>query len=457
MTSFKEFVEYDLNLKADDILIKELGAFFEREFPYSLEVLRRYDKQVSAENGPQKIKDFYLSKQKSKKLGFVYIVRYRDKDGNIIPSHWSAKTNNPHEAERFAVENRERLLNGYYSHNEGDKLFRFLADYYSPNNKDYLNDVDRGDRRPITEAIRKNYYNFINNIFIPFMKEVRHKRTLKDIGRLDIMALQNKLLKDSEKPLKGQTINNNMAGVKAVFKTLLKYEKIQNSPFMADLTLQRISKDTGMYELPIMRGVFLKSWGDNLSYLLNLLVYTCGLRNEETNNLKVNDIKNSFNGITYNNYFLNVCASINGKTKNAKRVVPLHPFVYQKLIEYIKENGRGENDYIFEADLNNEFGTANIVLGKLLGYTEQGLEERNIRYYSGRHFWKTMLNCEGLGRDVEELFMGHRVSADVKKTYNHKDKIGRENLTKKIELMFDIISKTLFTEPAPEMDTISRL
>jgi integrase len=442
MISFTEFIEQDFNSKSKDVLIEESSAFAERNYPIIMERIRRYDKLVLAELEPKKAKDFYLSKQKSKKLGFVYIVRYRDSKGNILPSHWSTKTNIRDKAEKFAIENRETLLKDYYNHNEGDSLYQFLADYYLPGNEAFNCDVLRGDRKPIIEKIKKHYYNFITKVFIPFMKEEQKKRSLKEITTLDITLFQNHLL-EGKKPLKGQTINNMMAGLKPVFAHLLKYGKISNNPFSVKLALKRESESTGVYELPKLKGFFSDWWEDKLSYILNLIIYFCGLRNEETNSLKVSDITNTFDGITFDNYFLRVCESITGKTENAKRVIPLHPFVHQKLMEYIQENKK-ENDFIFDDDLGKDFSKANILLGAKLGYSEQQLEKENIRYYSGRHFWKTAMYSGGLGEDVEELFMGHRVSQDVKRIYTHKNKIGQENLNKKIKLMFEIIDTTFF-------------
>jgi integrase len=440
MVSLTEFVNHSVNLKANDLLMDELKAFIERTAFVGLTIVRNYNQQYMAENCEEKkVKDYYLSRQKSKKLGFVYVVRYRDSDGKIIPSHWSTGTNNFRLAEQFAIENREKLLNDYYKKNEGDNLFKFLADYYSLENEAYQLDVMRGDRKPIREDVRKQYFNFINKVFIPFMKEERGKKSLKDMEAIDITFLQNTLLET----MKGQTVNNNLASIKPVFNHLFRYGKIQVNPFASKLSLKRKSEDTGVYELPELKGIFLKNWNDDISYILDLIIYTCGLRNEETNSLKVSDITNSFNGIMFENHFLNVCESIDGKTKNAKRVIPLHPFTYQKLFEYIQKNNKGENDFIFDVK-TEDFSRASIVLGNILGYSEKELEEKNIRYYSGRHFFKTMLNAGGLGEDIEELFMGHKTSLDVKKNYNHRDKIGQENLSKKINIMFEIMDKTLF-------------
>jgi hypothetical protein len=55
------------------------------------------------------------------------------------------------------------------------------------------------------------------------------------------------------------------------------------------------------------------------------------------------------------------------------------------------------------------------------------------------------MSAEGLG-DVEEYFMGHKVSSDVSKLYNHKDKQGKNMLAKKAREVFKILDKRLFVK-----------
>jgi hypothetical protein len=53
------------------------------------------------------------------------------------------------------------------------------------------------------------------------------------------------------------------------------------------------------------------------------------------------------------------------------------------------------------------------------------------------------MNSEDLG-DVEEVFMGHKVSTDVAKLYNHRDKQGKERFIKKAKKVFAILDKRIF-------------
>ena len=55
------------------------------------------------------------------------------------------------------------------------------------------------------------------------------------------------------------------------------------------------------------------------------------------------------------------------------------------------------------------------------------------------------MNANGLGEDAEELFMGHKVTGNLAKLYNHRDKHGKENMVKKALEIFGILDAKLFT------------
>jgi hypothetical protein len=53
------------------------------------------------------------------------------------------------------------------------------------------------------------------------------------------------------------------------------------------------------------------------------------------------------------------------------------------------------------------------------------------------------MNAGDLG-EVEEYFMGHKVSNDVSKRYNHRDKQGQGKIAQKAQAVFKILDKNLF-------------
>jgi hypothetical protein len=60
------------------------------------------------------------------------------------------------------------------------------------------------------------------------------------------------------------------------------------------------------------------------------------------------------------------------------------------------------------------------------------------------------MNSGGLGEDVEEIFMGHKVSSNVAKRYKHRDRQGKEIMLRKAEQVFDILDRRLFGKPGGE-------
>jgi integrase len=177
-----------------------------------------------------------------------------------------------------------------------------------------------------------------------------------------------------------------------------------------------------------------------VSYLLCLLIYSTGMRNSEIERLRASDITR-----VGKHRFLNIRES---KTENGVRIVPLHPAVHRELCTFIAGENKVRDDYLFTPDGGHNQSTlyrkANADMGAKLGLSPAELDSRGISFYSGRHFWKTMMSAGGLGEDIEEYFMGHKTSGDVSKRYNHKDRQGLANLEQKARLVFAILDKKLF-------------
>jgi site-specific recombinase XerD len=354
----------------------------------------------------------------------------------MIPSQWSTKTGNYGEAKIFAAENKEKIIKKYFNRKEGKTLYSILRGYYAKNSSYLTIDAARG--RKICENSRKILHGFITNTFIPFLLKNKIK-TFSEIKPLVINRFQNFLL--MEKGLLPQSINRQIGGIKSIFSHLYMTGIIEQN-IMKDITpLRAITNQTrGCYSVDKLSGIFKDQWQDQKSYLLCTLIYSAGLRNDEIKNLKVKDIikKDSL-------FFLNIEKS---KTTNGIRMVPLHYKVRESLNEWIKKNHLSDDDYLFVKNpgqrLYRAAKKANRLLGCLLNKESEELENENITFYSGRHFYKTMLNSYNLG-DVEELFMGHSVSKGVKERYNHKNKRGEEKLLKEAGKAIEIIDKSLFS------------
>jgi integrase len=365
-------------------------------------------------------------------------------NGKLIPSKWNTHTNIFKEAEQFARENRDRIILEYRSkHTPNGVLYSILEEYYKAGSS-YL-EKDKNRNRELCEKTRSVYYHFMTNKFIPYLQE-NNIKTFGEINPPLIAEFQDYLLEKKTKP---QTINRYLSSVNTVFKQLLIRGVIKENPFdrVASLKMgQKNSNRGGCLPIDKMKGVFNTRWNDAFSYLLCLIIYSTDMRNGEIEKIKVKDII-EIEGI----HFIDIKDS---KTDNGIRLAPLHEFVYGKIQQYIKNTGKREEDYIFSAqggpNQSTLYKKANSLLGKKLKLAEKEteiekeLKRQKITFYSGRHFWKTLMNSEGLGEDIEEFFMGHKVSGDVAKNYNHKDKQGQQKLLQKAREVFTVLDKKLF-------------
>ena len=405
-----------------------LRAHIASEYPNTIRALRLVDMEHCQ---PKRSKGFNLVKRENKKLGYVYYVRYSH-NGKMLPTKWNTHTNNKEEAEQFAREHKAGLVERYLRSHDTE-LFSIFEHFYEPQSAFLVCEEKRNHQ--LSERCRKEYHAVIKNKLLPFLREQKITHC-QGITARTLADFQDKLLSGNVKP---QTVNNNLKVVKRILAYLTRKNMICENPGMVVRYIpvhQCDQEARGCYELKKLEGVFNRSWRDNLSYLLCLLIYTTGMRNSEIKRFRMTDIVR-----------INQCRFINikeSKTPSGVRLVPLHDFVYRKLTAY--SSGKKQDAPLF--DFHNEvfFIRANAELALRLRVDEARLRAEHITFYSGRHFWKTLMNSEGLGEDVEEIFMGHKVSNDVAKRYNHRDKQGKQLMVKKARQVFSILDRHIFTK-----------
>jgi integrase len=328
-----------------------------------------------------------------------------------------------------------KKINRRLKRKEHGELYEVLLAYYKKDSPYLVIDAARG--RKINDSSRQILHGFIVNRFIPFLREHSIKK-FDEIDPVVMSSFQNYLL--MEKKLLPQSINRQISGIRAIFNHL----------FMTGVIKQNIIKDIsplrsmnnkirGCHSLEDLQGIFKTPWEDKKSYLLCALIHSTGLRNNELQNLKVDDIF-----VKEDVDFLNISKS---KTSSGIRIIPLHPKIRETLMEWAAERHLSGEDFLFVKDsrlrIFKAAKKANILMGSLLGKTPEELENENITFYSGRHFYKTMLNLHNLG-DIEELFMGHKVSKNVSERYNHKNKRGAKELLKEARKAIEIVDALLF-------------
>ena len=469
---FSRGVLSDWLKKGPDVITEEdagldaLRREWEQQFPEAIAALREYDRRLTAQKRRVRAKDYYLVKVSNKKSGFLFYVRYRDK-GKLLPSKWSTGTNNYEDAERFAAACREDILGDYYRKKEERsagagmpeaaagkpeaaareahpaseppdtaELYPVLEAGYKPGSAYLAAAKNRG--RTLNAKTVSVYNHFMNKKFIPFLRE-QGISSFSEIAPPVIFNLQERLLAGGNMP---GTVNRYPGSVKAVFDYLFMKGLIRENVFdrakMLKTGGRRAGTVRGCLESGKVRGAFSEPWENRRQYLLCLMIYAAGMRNSEIEKIRVKDII-QIGGA----HFVNVVKS---KTENGRRAAPLHPFVHKQLAAYAK-NLHPES-YIFSAKGNHNqsavYKAANTALGERIGMSAEQMKEQRITFYSGRHFWKTVMNAGGLGEDVEEYFMGHKVSGDVRKRYNHKDRQGKDKLLEKAREIFTVLDWELF-------------
>ncbi|MCL1812991.1 MAG: tyrosine-type recombinase/integrase [Treponema sp.] len=436
-----------------DIAVQDRGIA-KLEYQKALITMKAIEVFSSQFADPMEPKKYYLRPVKNKKLGIVYYVRYLN-NGQLVNSNWCTHTNNKDAAEQCAVENRDRLLNQYFNRDNVKKpygdMYSILKKYYAKGSKYLQIDIDRG--KSISEKVRGAYHNFITKQFIPYLR----KNGITDFEQIDVPLLakfQNYLLAptNTRPGVKPQTIKIYLLTISNIFNHLLIQGHVKTNPYKSLPKLKiRDEQLRGCYEISALKGVFNETWKNRIHYLLCMVIYTTGMRNSEIERMRVKDLTD-VDGV----WFVNITES---KTRNGIRLVPLHNFVYRKIMAYVKKTGKTENDLIFKAEntvkiMSKTYERANAALADFTKYTPEMLQQENITFYSGRHFWKTLMDAEKLG-DIEEYFMGHKTGGNVAKRYNHKDKQGKTKLLERVKRVFQILEKYIFNEdtlsiPEPE-------
>jgi len=406
--------------------IEQYKQRFAAEAPDTAQDLKEFGRRF-AERKPPKL--YYLVKMPSKKLGYTWYVKYSDR-GRLVPSKWTTGTSDEDAAAAFAVKNREHILGGYYARKakKPADMYKIFSNYYEKDSELLEADANRG--RKLCDRRRRIGLNVVKKKFIPFIRK-SGARSIEDIDTPMLARFQDHMLKT----VVSKTVNDHISSVRMMFKRLVATGYVVTNPFAGLPSVKKgDSKMTGCYEVGRVNGVFKREWGNPAHRLLCLFIYTTNMRNCEINKVRIGDIE-EIDGAA----FLNVRGT---KTENAERRVPLHPFVRERMAEYA--NGR---DLVFPqkgktfVKLCSE---ANVSMGELMGYSPDELKAENIGFYSGRKFWKTLMASEGLGKDTEEYFMGHKVHGDVANTYNHLDKVGAERLGRVARDVFAVLDRCLF-------------
>ena len=430
MSELAKAISQVRNKKIGENGIDSLRLYVKSNFPDTVKALEQIDNEYTR---PKRRKGLNLLTIESKRYGKRIYARL-SYNGKTLPTKFNTHTGDEKEAESYIKKNKDRLIDEYLARKDG-RMYKTLETFFN------------NEQANLSNRCRKEYATVIKNKFIPFLQQEKI-REFGQITKIVLNKFQDTLLKTGITrgkkrylPMRPQSVNNNLKAVRKIFETLTRQNIIENNicDLVRDLPVkEEDKKPRGCYELERIKDVFRRRWKDELSYLLCALIYTTGMRNSEIKRIKISDIQ-----------LLDGCRFIKinqSKTANGIRLIPLHKSLYEKIKTWGIKNKAGENP-LFNVH-NEKFNHANNELAKRLKVSDEELEKENITFYSGRHYWKTLMSAEGLGEDIEEVWMGHKVSGSVKKLYNHRDKQGKNRMVKKARQVYSILDRCIFkTKP----------
>jgi integrase len=363
-------------------------------------------------------------------------VQFRDDNNNLLNGHWSTGT--PDVIEAITIANKKRAefisyFNTKQLENQNTEVSKILLNYYSKDSE-YLK-KDEARKHTLNDIQRVKYDGYMKNYFIPFFNE-RKIQYLNEITIDDLEAARDYIL--TTRKLSSKTCNNSIAALRRIFERAKMDKLINKNPFTDGLT--KINKTTvisrGTFNDKEFENFFKTVWEkENYKYyMIALTGFMTGIRNSEFNYLKVSD-KININGI----WFFDLKGS---KTDSAVRKIPLHDFYVKKIDKWIEDNNLKEDDYLFKLSktakriYDRDFDTAAKLAGKMIGYTDQEIESKNITYYGFRRLYASILSGNGISTMIHRYFMGHKQDQNEYKYIN----LGQIDITEMAQKTINIFN-----------------
>ena len=112
---------------------------------------------------------YAILKQKRKKTGFIYCVRYYV-NGKLLKTKFSLKTTDLEAAKKRAVSWKDTFLESYGKReNRSIAFYNLLTGYYAEGSELLAESLKT--KRRLSQNLIMRYHNFINDKFIPYLKQ----------------------------------------------------------------------------------------------------------------------------------------------------------------------------------------------------------------------------------------------------------------------------------------------
>lgn len=300
------------------------------------------------------------------------------------------------------------------------KLCEFLVNFWTPEKSEYIQNK-RAHKKTIGDYHCKEMRGMVNRYWLPFFGEDF------TVGELTEQYLEDFLQELANfRCLKGATINHARTCGATGLKWLKNKGIIHSNP-MANVEAFSKSDATprGIPDEKEIKTLYELDWNNEVMYLAFNLSAFSGLRPGEISGLQVRDIDSEKDLITIRHSWHRTGFLKSTKTNLIRKVPVAHNIILRLLVQAQRCPGANEETFVFWSKANDYkpflpqyYDDGFFEALHKIGVSEEERKERNIDFYSLRHFCATYLANMTDMRNVQAV-LGHTTPAMTKHYANH--------------------------------------
>lgn len=300
------------------------------------------------------------------------------------------------------------------------KLCEFLRNFWTPEKSEYIQNK-RAHKKSIGDYHCKEMANMVNRYWLPFFGEDF------TVGELTEQYLEDFLQELANfRHLKGATINHARTCAATGLKWLKNKGIIRYNP-MANVEAfsKSDSVPRGIPSEKEIRELYELDWDNEVMYLAFNLSAFSGLRPGEISGLQVRDIDFDNDLITIRHSWHRTGFLKSTKTNRIRKVPVAHNIIIRLLAQAQRSPVASDESFVFWSKANdyNPFLPQYYDDGFFdalhkIGVSEEERKERNIDFYSLRHFCATYLANMTDMRNVQAI-LGHTTPAMTQHYADH--------------------------------------
>ena len=300
------------------------------------------------------------------------------------------------------------------------KLCEFLVNFWTPEKSEYIQNK-RAHKKTIGDYHCKEMRGMVNRYWLPFFGEEF------TVGELTEQYLEDFLQELANfRCLKGATINHARTCGATGLKWLKNKGIIHSNP-MANVEAFSKSDATprGIPDEKEIKALYELDWKNEVMYLAFNLSAFSGLRPGEISGLQVRDIDSEKDLITIRHSWHRTGFLKSTKTNLIRKVPVAHNIILRLLVQAQRCPGANEETFVFWSKANDYkpflpqyYDDGFFEALHKIGVSEDERKERNIDFYSLRHFCATYLANMTDMRNVQAV-LGHTTPAMTKHYANH--------------------------------------